>query len=189
MATSKVQVCSNALLLLGQNTIASFTEATDRATLASNLWDNARQMVLRSHPWNCAVKRAALAPEVAAPAFDFTYQFLLPGDCLRVLSVGQQDEAPMYKVEGRKILIDDNPCYLRYIFDNDDVPSWDAMFTEAMQRYMAWSMAYALTKSTSLRDSMGAEYEQLLKRGRSVDGQEDTQDTVGDFPFLSVRHS
>lgn len=187
MATSKVQICSNAMLLLGQESIASFSEASDRATLASNLWDNSRQAVLRSHPWNCAIKRDALAPDATAPAFDWTYQFTLPADCLRVLSVGQDGDVTEYKIEGRKILIDDNPAYLRYIYDNKDVASWDAMLVEAMTRYMAFSMSYPLTKSTSLRDSMFAEFNKLLKQAKAIDGQEDTPDDVGDFPFLAVR--
>ena len=187
MATSKIQVCSNALILLGQSTIASFSENSDRATAFSNLWDNSRQAVLRSHPWNCAIKRAALAPDADAPAFDWTYQFTLPGDCLRVLSSGREGEVPEYRLEGRKILIDDNPAYLRYIYDNEDVASWDAQLVECMTRYMAFSMAYALTKSTSLRDSVYQEFTLLLKKAKAVDGQEDTPDEVGDFPFLAAR--
>lgn len=187
MATSKIQVCSNALILLGQSTIASFSESSDRATACSNLWDNSRQAVLRSHPWNCAMKRVALTPDANTPAFDWAYQFALPGDCLRVLSVGQDGEVPEYKLEGRKILIDDNPLYLRYIFDNDDVASWDTQLVECMTRYMAFSMAYALTKSASLRDSIYQEFTLLLKKAKAVDGQEDTPDEVGDFPFLAAR--
>lgn len=187
MATSKVQVCSNALLLLGQNTIASFSENSDRAVIASNLWDNSRQAVIRSHPWNCCISRVALAPDSATPAFDWTYQFTLPGDCLRVLSVGQDGETPEYKLEGRKLLIDDNPAYLRYLADNEDVASWDSQLVEVMTRYMAFSMAYALTKSTSLRDSMYQEFTRLLKQAKAIDGQEDTPDEVGDYPFLAAR--
>lgn len=187
MATSKIQVCSNALILLGQSTIASFSESNDRATACSNLWDNSRQAVLRSHPWNCSIKRVALAPDVTAPDFDWTYQFTLPGDCLRVLSVGQDGDSPEYRLEGRKILIDDNPAYLKYIFDNEDVASWDSQLVEAMTRYMAFSMAYALTKSTSLRDSLYQEFSLLLKQAKSVDGQEDPPEEFGDFPFLSAR--
>lgn len=187
MSTSMVQICSNALLLLGDKPINSFDNDYDRALLASNLWDNARQAVLRGHPWNCAIKRVALAPDVEAPAFDWSYQHSLPGDCLRVLFVGQREAPDEYKIEGRKILANVNPLYLEYIFDNEDVASWDAMLVEAMQCYMAFSMAYPLTKSNTTRESMAAEYENLLKRARAVDGQECPPEMAGDTPFLSVR--
>ena len=66
MAT-KVSICSNALLLLGDKTINSLDEGTDRASLASNLYDSVRDSLLRSHPWNCAVKRVILAPDTETP--------------------------------------------------------------------------------------------------------------------------
>lgn len=188
MATSEVQICSNALLLLGDHPISSFTEDNDRALLASNLWVNARQAVLRSHPWNCAKEMVALAPEATAPAFDWAYQFLQPGDCLRVLSVGEDGHADDYIIKGRRILADVNPLYLTYIFDNEDVASWDALLVEAMQRYMAFSMAYPITKSTTMRDSMYTEYTQLIKAAKNVDGQEEPPQTVGDSPLLAVRY-
>lgn len=188
MATSEVQICSNALLLLGDNPISSFNEGSDRALLASNLWDNARQAVLRAHPWNCAKEMVALAPESTTPAFDWAYQFLLPGDCLRVLSVGEDGYPDNYIIKGRRILADINPLYLTYITDNEDVASWDALLVEAMQRYMAFSMAYPITKSAAMRDSMYTEYTRLFGQAKSVDGQEEPPQTVGDAPFLSARY-
>lgn len=187
MATSSVQICSNALLLLGDSPISSFDDDAERALLASNLWDNARQAVLRSHPWNCAKAMVALAPEASAPAFDWTYQFALPGDCLRVLFVGQMAEPDDYSINGRRILADGNPLYLTYIYDNQDVASWDALLVEAMQRYMAFSMAYPITKSGTLRDSLWQEYQAVLKQARNVDGQEEPPEQAGDFPLMQAR--
>lgn len=187
MATSAVQICSNALLLLGDRPISSFDEDSDRALIAANLWDNARQAILRSHPWNCAIKRVALAPETDAPAYDWAYQFALPGDCLRVLFVGQAEAPDDYKLESRRILADVNPLYLEYLFDNKDVASWDAMLVETMQRYMAFLMAYPITKSNTTRESCFEEYKLLAKQCRAVDGQENPNEQAGDFPLLSAR--
>ena len=75
-------ICSNALLMLGAQTVASTSDGTDRSTLAANLYESARDSVLRSHPWNCATKRVVLAPDSAAPAFGYAAQFALPSDFL-----------------------------------------------------------------------------------------------------------
>lgn len=187
MATSEIQICSNALLLIGDNPISSFDDGSDRATLASNLWDNSRQAVLRAHPWNCAKEMVALAPESTAPAFDWAYKFLLPGNHLRVLFVGEEGQAEDYQVFGRRIFADVNPLYLTYIYDNTDVASWDASLVQAMEVYMAARMAYPITKSTTLRDSMYQEYMTLLKLAKSIDGQEEPAETMGDFPLMTVR--
>jgi len=187
MATSEVQVCSNALLLLGADTINSFDDETDRAKLVSNLWPNSLDAILRSHPWNCAITRAALAPDDSAPAFEWPYQFTLPGDCLRILSIGEQGENPEYRPEGRKILYDESVLKLRYIYRNSDVPSWDALLVQAAEAYMAMTCAYPITKSAAMFDAMTKLWDLKLRLARNVDGQEAPPEEVGDFPLLSAR--
>ena len=103
MAT-QVSIASNALLLLGAKTINSLDEGTDRATLSANLYDSLRDDMLRSHPWNCAVKRVLLAPDTDVPAFDYGAQFTLPADWLKTLSVGPDGYEVDYKHESGKIL-------------------------------------------------------------------------------------
>lgn len=187
MATSEVQICSNSLLLLGAQTINSFDDESDRATLVSNLWPNARDAILRAHPWNCAIKRVALAPDATAPAFDYAYQFTLPGDCLRILSVGEVGAAVHYELEGRKVLCDENPLYLRYVYRNEDVPNWDSMLVQAAEAYMAMTCAYPITKSASMFEAMTNLWDLKVKQARNVDGQETPPETLGDSPMLAVR--
>ena len=186
MATD-VSICSNALLMLGAQTINDFTEENDRARLASNLFDSTRDAVLRSHPWNCAVKRVALAPDAEAPAFDYAYQFTIPEDWLRTLQVGKEGSEVDYKMEGRTLVSDENPLYLRYVYRNDVVSSWDAMLIEAMTLAMSAAMAYAITQSATLAQLAEQKYQLYLKRARAVDGQDDPPQTLGDFPLLASR--
>lgn len=186
MATSAVQICSNALLLLGAQTINAFNEDNDRAKLASNLWENCRDAVLRGHPWNCAVKRVQLAADVDAPAFEWAYQYTLPGDWLRTLSVGEEGEIIAYQMESGKILCDEE-VKLRYIWKNTNVTTWDSMLVEAVTAYMAFTMAYPITKSASVQDAMANAYQFKLKQARAVDGQENPPEQVGDYPFLDAR--
>jgi len=187
MATSEVQICSNALLLLGAQTINSFSDSSDRATLVANLWPNTLDAVLRAHPWNCAVKRVQLAPDAAAPAFEWAYQFSLPGDCLRVLTIGEEGENPEYAIEGRKILFDESALKLRYVYRNADIPSWDALLVQAAEAYIAMTCAYPITKSASMFDAMANLWKLKLREARSVDGMENPPDTLGDFPLLNAR--
>lgn len=187
MATSKVQICSNALLMLGAQPINSFDDESDRALLVSNLWPNARDAILRAHPWNCAIKRVSLAPSVTAPAFDYAYQFDLPGDCLRVLSIGEKGAPVSYEIEGRKVLTDESELLLRHIYRNDDIPSWDALLVEAAEAYMAFTCAYPITKSASEQDVMAKLWELKLRQARTIDGQENPPEEAGDFPLLNAR--
>lgn len=191
--STAVEICSNALIMLGESPINSFDDADspgglDRARIASNLWDNTRDMLLRSHPWNCAIKRVILSPEVDSPAFGFSYSYALPGDWLRNHEInGISADEVDFVVEGRKILIDDSSLYLRYIFRNEDISSWDSMLVYCAQLAMAMRMAYPITQSDSRENSLKQELEYQLRKARAVDGQDESPATLGSFEILNAR--
>lgn len=186
MATA-VSVCSNALLMLGAGSINDFTEDNDRAKLASNLYPQVRDAMLRSHPWNCAVARVALAPMVEIPAFDYPLQFAVPDNWLRTLQVGQHDNEVDHRHEGRRILSFSDPLYLRYIFRNEVEASWDSMLVHAVSLLMKAAMAYPITKSAALATASLNDAVAYLKSCRAVDGQDDPPETLGDFRLLAAR--
>lgn len=173
-ASSGIQICSNGLLLIGARPISSFDDEGDPALLCSNLWPTVRDAVLRSHPWNCAMKRVALAPAVAAPDFDWSYKFQLPGDFLRAWVVGRDSESPAWQIEDGHIVMDEAICYLRYVQMLTDVTKYDSLLTLAMTSGMAAVLAYPITKSQSQQDAMIKLHQFHLKTARTVDGMEGT---------------
>lgn len=191
MAT-EVSICSAALLRLGDRPIDSLDEQTDRSRLCANLYAQARDFIIRRHTWNSCITRASLAPLAAAPAFDWNHQFLLPANCLRVLSVGLKDEGlTPWRVEGsvsgRIILCDENPCYLRYVFRNEDPATWDPGLVEAVTDYLCELLAYPVTKSATVVELMTQKKERDGKVSRAIDGQEDVPETSTDAPFIASR--
>jgi hypothetical protein len=187
VTTSAVSICSNALLDVGAQTIASFDEATDRATIVANRWESVRDATLRAHPWNCAVRRVILAPEVGTPAFDYAYAFVLPGDWLRTLQVGEYGEEIDYRTESGQILAHVTALRLRYIWKNTEPASWDAMLIEAMTKAMSAAIAYPITQSTSFAQTKRDEYVEFMKQTRSVDGQDDPPEQLGDTRLFNAR--
>jgi hypothetical protein len=173
--------------MLGAKPISEFNEANDRTTLAANLFPMVRDDILRSHPWNCAIKRKNLAPMTEAPEFDYSAKFLLPPDWLRTLSVGEYGQEIDYRHEGRTILADASVLPLRYVFRNEDVATWDVMLIDMVTVAMAERMAYPITQSSSLADSMRQRLEMMAKRARAVDGQDDPPEMLGDERLLSAR--
>lgn len=191
---SAISICSNALLMLGQGTISSFTEESspsslDTAKLCSNLWPSVRDFVLRSHPWNCATKRAVLSPETVAPAFGYTSKFALPGDWLRNIEINDRDSKVVdHVVESKKLLMNSSICYIRYVWRNDDPASWDPMLVHACELAMAAKLAYPVTASTSKQEIQEQLFANALKLTRAVDGQDESSATLGDFPLLESRY-
>ena len=190
MMASAVSICSNALLLLGDKPISSFSENTDRAQLCSNLWESARDSILRCHPWNCAIKRVSLSPEAVRPAFGFSHQFALPGDWLRnVLINDVHYEVVDHTVESGKLLMDGTTLNLRYIWRNTDPANWDAMLVEAAELKMAARLAYPITQSTTKQQFQTQLLEAFLRKARAVDGQDESSSPLGSSNILGARYS
>jgi hypothetical protein len=193
MATD-VSICSNALLRLGAAPINSFEEADElgsniqQVRLCANLYPTVRKAILRAHPWNCATARVLLSPDEELPAFGFGNRFLLPSDWLRTLQVGESEGAPLeYRAEGRYLLSDEGALPLVYIFDNQTPASYDAALVQAMETAMCAALAYPVTKSAAMRDSLGAELKEVLRMARNVDGQDNPPETLGDSPLFASR--
>ncbi|SEB73234.1 hypothetical protein SAMN05216178_2044 [Pseudomonas saponiphila] len=186
MATG-VSICSNALLMLGAKSINDFNEPVDRAKIAANLYPTVRNDLLRTHPWNCTIKRVLLAPDATPPAFGYANQFELPADFLRVLEVGQAGLQVDYLVEGRQILANATSLELRYVYLNEIENTWDANLVALLTLAMAAAMAYAITQSAAVRDSLKQDLEMAKKVARAVDGQEDPPQTLGDEHLYASR--
>lgn len=183
-----VGICSNALLQLGDSPIASFDENTQRARLCANLWPMVRDDFLRKHIWACTRKRVILAPEAGTPAFDWGYSFLLPGDWVRTLQVGEQGERIAYEHEGRRILTDEATLKLVYVWRNEDPTQWDDAMVDAACAALVARMAYPLTKSASLAELKAREAAQALRMAKAISGQDNQPETWGDSPFEAARY-
>jgi len=188
MATG-VSICSNALLMLGAQTINDFADQTnlDRAKLCSNLYPTVRDDLLRSHPWNCCIKRVVLAPDAEAPAFGYSHSFELPADFSRVLEVGTSGQQIDYLVEGRTIQASTTVLELRYVFRNEVESTWDAHLVALATQAMCAALAYPVTQSSAKQAGEEQKLELMLRRARSVDGQEDPPQTMGDERLYAAR--
>lgn len=187
MTASAVSICSNALVMLGAQSISSLSESVDRARICNAVYKTVRDDVLRSHFWNCAIKRVSLSPDVTTPAFDYSYQYTLPSDWIRTCSIGEYGEEVDFKPEGRKILCDESSLKLVYVYRNEDVTTWDASLVNAMTYAIKAAIAYPITQSASMLQVAQQELSMYMKRARAVDGQDAPPETMGDFPLLAAR--
>lgn len=189
MATD-VQICSNALMLLSDDPIASLSETTKRGRLCNNLYPIAKADILRRHPWNCLITRTTLAPRSDTPPHTWSAWFNKPGDFLRLLQVGTDDCPIDYKFENGRILADTDALPIVYLANKSE-GNWDANLTNVMVKRMQLDLCYPITKSTSLRDSLKQEFYArgmgVLAVAKAVDGQEDQPEQWGDSPFIAVR--
>lgn len=185
--SSEVTVCSNALARLGAAPISSFDDEGKFASICADLWPQVRNALLRAHSWNCCVRRTRLVPLVDKPAFDYAYQFDLPGDWLRTIQVGLRGQALDYQQEGRRILANVNSLPLVYVWQNEEVQTWDDMLVELATIQMQAVLAYPVTASTTLQQAREAVAEMALKRAKAADGQDNPPEEFPDSPLQRAR--
>lgn len=169
MAQSEVALVNNALALVGADFITSLTQSTKSAVTANQIYPGVRDAVLRAFTWNCAEQHVILAPLGSTPPFKWAYEFQLPSDCLRVVSL---ENDPEYKVSQRKILANTNALYLTYIYRLTDVAQFDPLLSSAIEARLASELAFPLVESKSLRDDMWAMYTTKLREAKGVDSRE-----------------
>ena len=195
MASTDIEVCSNALVQLGDSPINSFDDGSGqngnrRGRACKTLWPTVRDKVLRSHPWNCARKQASLTPVSESPEFDFSYQFDLPSDWLRCISINKRDawdNKPFYKIHGKRILTNQKQVFLTYIYKNVDVSSYDAQLVDVLELAMAARLSIAVTGKATTKELYEGLFRDALRDARNTDGQEESTDYFDDNLILDVR--
>lgn len=174
MAVTQVGICNSALAKVGQGPISSIDQETRAAQIIKSIWDLVQDEAMSAHPWNFAIKRDTLSPTATTPTYEFTYEYDIPNDCLRVLEL-ETDVTTIgvdWVVEGRKILSNDSSINIRYLYRNVDYNSWSPPFAEVMAWRIAQEIAYALTQSSEREKACSANYERTLALARSTDGAE-----------------
>ena len=185
MATSVVQIVNNALVRIGANSITALTENSEAARAANVIYEQVRDATIRDHVWNFAVKRVQLAQDTETPAFEYSYQYALPSDCLRVLQM--QEKTMVYKIEGRKLLTDEGTAKIIYLSRVEDPNEFDAMFVEALSARIAAELSITLVESNSMYQNMMEVYRMKITDARSIDGQESGEPNIVADTWLDSR--
>ena len=195
MAT-EAGICNSALAKLGNNRIVSLTEGTPAANLCLEQYGKLRDHLLRAHDWNFAASRVKLAQLSSTPAFGYAFQYALPADWMRTISVHSRDSrgdpitdyaTESTEAEGRVLRTDHAVVYLRYVRKLTDPNVMDPSFREALAWRLAMELAVPLAKSGRLRDRMERGFEDALAVSKSVDGQDDPPQAVPAGDWVTAR--
>ena len=167
---SVVQICNSALNQLGAASITALTDNSKNARLCNERYTTVRDAVFRSHPWNSLIKRQQLAQTTNTPAYGFSYEFALPSDCLRVLTIDAYNSD--YKVEGRKILCNEQTIKITYVAQETDPNEMDVLLRETISAGLAADLAYAITANLQVSKLMQEKYQFKLSEARHADASE-----------------
>ena len=180
----KVEICSNALLLLGHTPISSFDEPGSGALLAKNLYESTYRDFLSSTNWNFSKKYGDLNRLTTSPEHPmYKYQFQIPVDFLRLDS---SLPATAYEIIGDKIYTNQPEMHIEYVFrcKEEFLPPYAV---KCMQLLMASTLSIPLTADTAKAQYYNQQYEIQKIRSMSIDSQNAPGDGWAELPVFDVR--
>jgi hypothetical protein len=149
----------------------------------------ARDALLSAHPWNFATAQARLSPLTTPPLADFATAFLLPLDCVRVLSAGlePQSRGLIYRIAGRQLHADADDVVLSYVRRprEDEFPPF---FAAALIACLSAEFCIPLTDSTARWEALRRIADGDVRRARLIDAQEETTPQFSDFSLVEERY-
>lgn len=173
---SVISICNTALTHVRTKRIRSLLDDSEEARLCNLFYEDARDEVLQSHPWNCASKRASLARLSDAPAWGFANAYALPSDCLRVLRM--ENHRSRWKIESGNLLTDEGTAKVLYIRRIDDPNQFPPLVAQLIAYRLAITIAPRLAKADSLIQYLKDDYEKHARTARSADAQEGAVDQL-----------
>jgi len=182
---SKIDMASNALLLLGDRPISSFEGAGAGAQAMANLYEPTYLDMITSSNWGFAKKQQVLSQNATPPVFDnYQYSYTIPNDAIRIH--GLRSNMEYYTYEGDLIYTNDSGAELEFFIrpSEGDLPPY---FVKLMELELAARSCMAVTDRVELYAQMRNEADNQWIRAVGVDAGNDTNEAIRSNPFIEVR--
>ena len=196
--TTGVHVCNLALARIGQAPISSIDSPSSSVEeFLAMQYPQTRQAALREYIFGFA-RRLSILPTTddIEPAWGFSAAYHKPAGFLRLLGVGdtsfKNGDVPPNLVRLSEVYIftdygDSDGLKADFIFDNDNVGQWDALFKEVV----VLRLARALSPKYAVKPSLMAEIKDDLKMAEraaaAAAGQESPPRVVQRSTILNAR--
>ena len=182
---SDIDIASNALILIGDNPISSFTEPGAGATAAANLYPDTYKQLLSEHPWTFALKEQKLSRLSQQPdaLTNWKYAFQNPTDLIRYWAVYPHSN---YAMVGSLTYSNQTELLARYVYKvaESQLPPH---FQKALEYKLAADFALLVTEDVNKSQVYEQKYRVAIAQARSIDSQSHPQQPIIDQPFTDVR--
>lgn len=183
---SKIDLISNALILIGDTPINSLTGNDRRQQVANNLYDNVVQSELSKFPWSFARRKAQLSLTTDEPIDnDWRSIYQLPTDLISLIKINPNVR---YNIYGDKLYCNLSQKVTCDYIANVSESEWPVHFSKMIEYALASDFAISIRDNTSTSDSMAAKYVNQSRMARYNDSQQHPQTPIQNQPFLGVRY-
>lgn len=190
---TKLQLISDALVLLGEKPLSTLTDDRYGATVGTRLFERIYENELQSNRWRFAMKKAALSAVSDDPLNEWQNGFALPADML--LPIGVYPSVP-YEIYGDELWTNAASIDLDYMFKPSipdttpgSAPAVPAHFAMLLTYALARDMVKAITESDNGVQIFEAKYVRQRDRAMFADAQGRPNKVVTHNPFVQARRS
>jgi len=191
VANSALDVASNALFLMGADSISSFTDSTSEAKVANALYEDIVQASFASHRWRFATRQVTLTRLDAEPTGRFDAQYHIPSSCITAIAVTVNDIPIKYDIYQNKLLCNEvstSTLVLDFV-ERSPESDWPSYFTTAVEFSLAGTFAITLARDAQLAQLMEQKANLLFTKARQIDSQQQTTRKLNTSRFITQRLS
>lgn len=183
---SKIDLISNALILIGDTPINSLTGGSRRETVANNLYDNIVQNELTKHRWGFARRQEQMSrlTDVPVNPNQWATIYQLPTDLLFLVTVSPDSN---YQIYGDKVYSNSDGALFADYIANTPENEWPVYFAKMIEYALAMDFAASIRDSSAARGEMAAAYVNASRMARFTDSQQYPTQQVRSNPFTNVR--
>ena len=169
---TKIDLCSMALLKLGEKPIQSWNEDSSKSQLARTLFDPTKDTLLASFPWNFATQTLILNKNSDG-------DFIIPNNVLRVLKCNGQ-------IIGDKIFANTDSLEIKAIVKTE-TECFPGYFASLLATKLAVEFCIPLIGDTNVFKMMTALYESEYQSAKFIDSASSKQSNIDDFSLINAR--
>ena len=194
MATTKIDICSTALVMIGANTITSFSDDSTEATVCNTVYEDILKSALTRHRWRFATEQQQLSLLTAAPTGRYAYAYQLPTshELLQLITLTVNDMVIPYERYGDKVFLDNygstSTVICDYIYRADE-GEFPPHFILALEYTLASLFAGSIARDSGMIKQFADMAERQYLVAKNVDSAERTTKQLDQSRFINLRQS
>lgn len=194
MATTKVDICSTALVMIGANTITSFSDDSTEANVCNTVYEDILKSALTRHRWRFATEQKQLSLLTAEPTGRYAYAYQLPTqpELLQLITLTVNDIVIPYERYGDKVFLDNygstSTVICDYIYRADE-GEFPPHFILALEYTLASLFAGSIARDSGMIKQFADMAERQYLVAKNIDSAERTTRQLDQSRFINLRQS
>ena len=194
MATTDIDICARALVMIGAQPISSFSDGSTEALVASNIYDDVVEASLTRHRWRFATTQAELSLLTNTPTgrYDYAYQVPTSPAVLQIITLTVNDYVIPYSRYQNYIYLNGYGSSSKVVMDYI-YKVGEEYFPPHFRLALEYELAAIFAGSVARDSKMIEQFKNLSERqfliAKNIDSAETTSKVLDTNRFTNLRRS